>query len=82
MELLIGYYSTCQMTSGNFRRETFTTTDDLRSRLEALSSPDVGAVFHAAAVSDFTFGKIWERDRSGKLQEIHAAKIPSRASNR
>src|SRR5581483_2773062 len=37
--------------------EYFTTTSDLRDKLKesAVNSPD--AIFHAAAVSDFTFGK-------------------------
>src|ERR1044072_6210470 len=34
----------------------FTSTQDLRDRLEALASSDVNAVFHAAAVSDFKVG--------------------------
>src|ERR1017187_7102714 len=41
------------------RVETFTTTANLRDRLQALASPSVGGVFHAAAVSDFSFGKVW-----------------------
>jgi phosphopantothenoylcysteine decarboxylase/phosphopantothenate--cysteine ligase len=79
VELLAGYYSTCPTAARASRRQTFTTTADLRRRLAALAAPDVGAVFHAAAVSDFTFGKIWERGASGKLREIKAAKIPTRA---
>jgi len=79
VELLIGYYSTCPPAAKAQRRQTFTTTADLRRRLAALASPDVGAVFHAAAVSDFTFGKIWERAAAGELREIKAAKIPTRA---
>src|SRR5208283_4789951 len=56
----------------------FTATADLRGRLAALASPGIGAVFHVAAVSDFTFGKIWERAAAGELREIKAAKIPTR----
>ncbi|MGD0411613.1 MAG: phosphopantothenoylcysteine decarboxylase [Verrucomicrobiota bacterium] len=82
VELLIGYYSTCPPAAKAQRRQTFTTTADLRRRLAALASPDVGAVFHAAAVSDFTFGKIWERAAAGELREIKAAKIPTRADAR
>ena len=79
VELLIGYYSTCDPAVKAQRQQTFTTTADLRRRLAALASPDVGAVFHAAAVSDFTFGRIWERTPTGELREIKAAKIPTRA---
>src|ERR1700758_4552980 len=38
--------------------ETFTTTADLREQLRSLSSDSVNAVFHAAAVCDFGFGKV------------------------
>ncbi len=79
VELLTGYYSTCPPAARAQRQQTFTTTADLRRRLAALASPDVGAVFHAAAVSDFTFGKIWERTPTGELREIKSAKIPTRA---
>src|ERR1039457_6889736 len=44
--------------------ETFTTTANLRDRLQALASPAIAAVFHAAAVSDFRFGKIWQIGRA------------------
>ena len=43
------------------RIETFTSTADLHDQLQALASQSVNAVFHAAAVSDFAFGKIWMR---------------------
>ena len=77
-ELLIGYYSTCPPAAKAQRRQIFTTTADLRQRLAALASPDVGAVFHAAAVSDFTFGKIWERMATGELREVRSPKIATR----
>jgi len=76
--LLIGQLAT----HGGERRaqsvQTFTTTTDLRERLRALSKLDVGAVFHAAAVSDFTFGKVWHRTTSGELTEIKSGKISTR----
>jgi phosphopantothenoylcysteine synthetase/decarboxylase len=76
--LLIGQ----QATYGGERRarrvETFTTTADLRDRLQALAGPGVDAVFHAAAVSDFTVGKVWRRAPKGELAEIHAGKLPTR----
>lgn len=58
--------------------ETFTTTADLRERLHALSSRPVGAVFHAAAVSDFSFGKIWLRSPAGELRELKSGKFSTR----
>ncbi|MGA2555690.1 MAG: phosphopantothenoylcysteine decarboxylase, partial [Verrucomicrobiota bacterium] len=78
VELLAGYYSSGHPAVQAQRRQTFTTTADLRRRLAALASPGIGAVFHAAAVSDFTFGKIWERAPTGELREIKSPKIPTR----
>jgi phosphopantothenate---cysteine ligase (CTP) len=59
--------------------QTFTTPDNLRERLRALSSQSIAAVFHAAAVSDFGFGKIWRREPSGELTEVRSGKISTRA---
>jgi len=58
----------------------FTTTANLRDQLKAAAT-GVDAVFHAAAVSDFAFGKIWQRTRSGELNPIKAGKISSRVEN-
>ena len=55
--------------------ETFTTTADLRGKLETLAGKPVDAVFHAAAVSDFHFGKVWSRLGNGELTEIKSGKI-------
>ena len=54
---------------------SFTTNDDLLGKLAALPRPGtVDAVFHAAALGDFTVASI--RDTAGR--ELRAAKIPSR----
>jgi phosphopantothenoylcysteine synthetase/decarboxylase len=58
--------------------ETFTTTADLQARIQRLSSQRFDAVLHAAAVSDFGFGKIWERTSEGLLAELHGRKLPTR----
>ncbi|MDB6059286.1 MAG: dfp, partial [Verrucomicrobiales bacterium] len=58
--------------------QRFTSTQDLCDRLEKLASLDINAVFHAAAVSDFKFGKTWMRDDKGELIEIKSAKISTR----
>ncbi|MGH7950474.1 MAG: phosphopantothenoylcysteine decarboxylase [Limisphaerales bacterium] len=60
---------------------TFSTTADLRKKLKALSSKSVDAIFHAAAVSDFAFGKIQSRSARGKWLEIRSKKISTRAGN-
>lgn len=76
--LLLGHYATWQgvQKAGTIRR--FTTTENLAGQLESLASPDIHAVFHAAAVSDFTFGTVWSRNPDGSLTEIHSAKITTR----
>ncbi len=59
--------------------EYFTTTSDLHDKLKesAVNSPDV--IFHAAAVSDFTFGKVWNRSASGELAEVKSGKLSTRS---
>jgi phosphopantothenate---cysteine ligase (CTP) len=56
------------------RVEVFTTTTDLREKLKALASKKMDGVFHAAAVGDFSFGRIFEPNEQGKLSEIKSAK--------
>ena len=58
--------------------EVFTTTADLSDRLQQLSRERVDAVFHAAAVSDFTFGKVWVRAADGRLTETTEGKLSTR----
>src|SRR3954469_5910112 len=77
--LLIGSQATWHGDRRAAHVETFTTTASLRDKLRGLAGPAMGAVFHAAAVSDFTFGKVWERTEHGGLKELSAAKIPTRA---
>lgn len=57
----------------------FTTTESLLEEFRTLATQDVGAVFHAAAVSDYRFGKIWVRTADGGLSEIQSGKISTRA---
>jgi len=60
----------------------FGTTADLQARFQALARKKVDAIFHAAAVSDFTFGKICTRTADGRLKAIPAAKkISTRAGS-
>src|SRR5262245_6458700 len=79
--LLIGEQATYQGQRIAHRVETFTTTADLCDRLQACSRTSVDAVFHAAAVSDFAFGKIWLRSFEGELVQVKSAKISTRAGN-
>jgi len=80
VELLRGRGATCRLEPKTSRVQIFTTTADLRKRLQALSG-GAGTVFHAAAVSDFAFAKIWERAADGSLTEIRSPKITTRAGN-
>jgi len=74
-------FISAQATYGGERRaqrvEVFTTTANLREKLQALSAKKANAVFHAAAVSDFQFGRIQLRTPHGKLTEIKSKKIPT-----
>lgn len=76
--LLLGEQATYCGERKATRVRSFSTTADLMEKLQALSKQDIGAVFHAAAVSDFTFGKIWLRSEQGELTEVRSGKISTR----
>ena len=77
--LLLGHYSTWRGEQRAQSVRVFTTTMNLRERLQALAARPVDAVFHAAAVSDFAFGKVFERAPDGSLSERHADKFTTRS---
>ena len=52
----------------------FSTTADLRTKLKSFSGKKVDAIFHAAAVSDFGFGKVFTENKSGQLIALKASK--------
>lgn len=58
--------------------EAFSTTADLRDRLRAHGRAPIDAVFHAAAVSDFAFGKVWAASPGGGRVELKAGKFTTR----
>jgi phosphopantothenate---cysteine ligase (CTP) len=61
----------------------FSTTADLRAKLKSFSGKKVDAIFHAAAVSDFAFGKIFTRDAAGGLRASKPSKkISTRGGHR
>jgi phosphopantothenate---cysteine ligase (CTP) len=62
------------------RLERFTTTADLCRRIHEASGHGFDAVFHAAAVSDFGIGKIWERSASGEMRPVHSKKVTAAGS--
>ncbi|MSU21708.1 MAG: DNA/pantothenate metabolism flavoprotein domain protein [Pedosphaera sp.] len=79
--LLLGNHSTYQGPQNVRQIVRFSTANDLREKLESLSRQQIGAVFHAAAVSDFAFGKVWTRLPTGQLSEMNSRKISSRETN-
>ena len=76
--LLTGEQATYRGARHVQREDIFSTTNNLRERLKALATNSIDAVFHAAAVSDFSFGKIWLRSSDGSLSEIKSGKISTR----
>jgi phosphopantothenate---cysteine ligase (CTP) len=76
--LLVGQTASFRGERRAQRVETFSTTANLRERLRAFGGADMNAVFHAAAVSDFGFGKIWRRSPAGQLSEVQAGKLSTR----
>ena len=76
--LLVGYYAIYRGELKPRNVQTFTTTADLRARLHELSTQGVGAVFHAAAVSDFTVDGVWEQGDAGELTPCVERKISTR----
>lgn len=62
--------------------QVFSTTSDLRSQLQALAGRKTGAIFHAAAVSDFGFGRRYAPAPDGKLKKLKASRKISTRSGR
>jgi len=75
VKLLLGEQATFREAAN---AEIFTTSSDLRERLGNLANDAVKAVFHAAAVSDFGFGKVWSRTAEGELREVKSGKFSTR----
>src|SRR5436190_9226968 len=65
----------------NAKVVAFTTTNDLREHLKAAAAENYDVVFHVAAVSDFAFGKVFQRSSTGELIPIKSGKISSRFEN-
>jgi len=62
--------------------KTFSTTADLRAKLKSFSRKKVDAIFQAAAVSDFAFGKIFTETKAGEFTALKATKkISTRQGN-
>ena len=58
--------------------EGFSTTADLASLFLKNATEEPIAIFHAAAVSDFAFGPVFERQVDGRMQLVQAGKVSTR----
>ena len=80
MTLLRGRSATHTEMPEGIGLQQFKTTADLAEKLERLAraEPVAGAVFHAAAVSDFAVGQIFRRADDGQLNPLNAGKLSTR----
>lgn len=72
--LLLGAMATHTGERNATKEIRFTTTADLRAKTKKFSGEAVDAVFHAAAVSDFEFGKIFAETKPGEFTALAATK--------
>ncbi|HEV2694329.1 MAG TPA: phosphopantothenoylcysteine decarboxylase, partial [Verrucomicrobiae bacterium] len=80
--LLIGESSTWPGERKAQTVKVFTSTKDLRAKLKSFAGKKIDAIFHASAVSDFTFGKMFTRDAAGELVSFKPSKkISTRGGN-
>jgi len=76
--LLSGEQATFAGARNAARLLTFGSTASLREHLQSLAGLCVDGVFHAAAVSDFAFGRLWRRSDTGEQPELQTRKISTR----
>jgi phosphopantothenoylcysteine decarboxylase/phosphopantothenate--cysteine ligase len=78
--LLLGEQATHSSEPGGAKVERFSTTSDLLARFERyrISGSEPLGIFHAAAVSDFAFGRIFSQSETGALTELRAGKVTTR----
>jgi phosphopantothenoylcysteine synthetase/decarboxylase len=76
---LRGYYATAAQILKAEEVHPFTTTEHLLNLLIKCSRDPYEAVFHAAAVSDFKFGRVFERGEEGELRQVSSGKFSTRS---
>ena len=76
--LLVGEMATWAGPRNATHVKTFSTTDNMADVLREATTDNVGAVFHAAAISDFAVGKTFQPGPTGELTEVKAGKIATR----
>jgi phosphopantothenoylcysteine decarboxylase/phosphopantothenate--cysteine ligase len=80
--LLIGEVATWAGERQAHTVKIFSTTRDLHAQMKAAGGRKIGAIYHAAAVSDFTFGKMYTRRADGELEKFEPGrKISTRGGN-
>jgi phosphopantothenate---cysteine ligase (CTP) len=75
--LLLGEQATWNGANESVHTVRFSSTADLGNRLSELATTEATGVFHASAVSDFSFGRVWE-EQAGIRRELEEGKITSR----
>lgn len=60
---------------------SFRSTIDLAARFLEFATDEPLAIFHAAAVSDFTVGLVYEREEGNRLRAICSSKFSTRGGN-
>lgn len=76
--LLLGEQSTWRGERRARKCESFSSGGDLALRLQGRREKGVDAVFHAAAVGDFRFGKVWSQSQDGSLVPKDSRKFSTR----
>ena len=76
---LRGYYAICTQPLKTKDAREFTTTENLLAQLRYCSAQPYDALFHAAAVSDFRFGQVFERHAEGRLEPLTSRKFSTRS---
>ncbi|MGZ8940633.1 MAG: phosphopantothenoylcysteine decarboxylase domain-containing protein [Limisphaerales bacterium] len=78
--LLKGYYATSTDACAVSPIE-FTTTEDLLVRIREASGAGYDALFHAAAASDFRFGRVFRRGADDRLEQVSSSKFRTSDGN-
>jgi len=81
VQLLLGKLARFKPANNTVDVTEFGTSEELDSIFSALRVKTVHAVFHAAAVCDFKFGKVFKRNESGAIIELNSKKIPTSEPN-
>ncbi len=81
VSLLLGEASVWSQPLGAVAVSRFSTTESLRLLLQAAATDAPVAIFHAAAVSDFSAGRVFRQSPDGSLHPVVAGKLDTRSGN-